>query len=620
MRPLRWALAAVVLAGTARGASSDAEAAEHRWLSRVVLDELTRCAGGAQWRRLGKHLEEAALARLACGRYDVLDDLVDVVYARRACTYLPMLAEADGGKELARWLLDHRDVSRLLFRALPQAEAPVEALRRFATLHAAEGKTILDYPDLAVAFATAEPLRHYRRQPAPADLLASFRYYTDPRRSFRHDLKAMPYELSQYLADTRANLAERRWAAETYRRRDPQRAYFHVRYDDAHFETGRAKRIDSVPYSLPNLSRLGGVCLDQAYFAAEVCKAVGIPAAVVHGRGGAGVEHAWFAHCRVSPAAPGRLRATWRSRTGRYQEHLYFVGTLRSPADGKTIFDSELMLLGSAVRLPLRRREEADAATALARLVDDCRDRGAAADPAALHDLAGTYRSRLANGPGAPPLHVNWIAARRKIDLAMLEDLLSIAIQRNLAHRPAWRFLVELREADRIPAGHLNRFSKVLIDKTADRYPEYSCLLVMQIAQTLPDAAHREEVYRRAITVYGKRADLRGRLLIALGDDLRRRGQTEGALGTYQDAAGHGVHLAEVVVGAARKAEQILLDTDRRDLAIRMYRELFAQTQRLKIADTFRSQTSHYQLGSRLAELLTAAGRKDDAKRVLSRL
>ncbi|MGB2824431.1 MAG: hypothetical protein WBF17_25880, partial [Phycisphaerae bacterium] len=332
------------------------------------------------------------------------------------------------------------------------------------------------------------------------------------------------------------------------------------------------------------------------------------------------VEHAWCAYCRLTPGGADGPRATWTSRTGRYQGQLYFVGTLRNPADGSTIFDSELMLLASAVRLPLRRREEAAAVTMLARLVDDHRDRGADADLTALRALAETYRRRLANSPGAPDLRVDWIAARRKIDLTMLEDLLSIAIQRNLAHRPAWRLLVKLREADRIPADHLNGFFQVLVDRTAKRYPDYSCLMVMKIARTLPDPAHREKVYQRAITVYGKRPDLRGRLLIALGDDLNSRGLTDRALETYKDAARQGVQLAEIVVGAARKAERILLDTDRRNLAIQMYRELFARTQRQEIADTFRSQTSHHQLGSRLAELLIADGRKDEAKRILSRL
>jgi len=149
VRPLRWALAAVVLAGAVRGAAAGASGEEHRWLSRVVLDEPRRCGGAEQWGRLDKRPEAAALARLACGRFDVLEDLVDVVYARRACSYLPTLAEADGGKELARWLLDHREVSRPLFRALQRAESPAKALRRFATLHAAETQAVLAYPDLA---------------------------------------------------------------------------------------------------------------------------------------------------------------------------------------------------------------------------------------------------------------------------------------------------------------------------------------------------------------------------------------------------------------------------------------------------------------------------------------
>ena len=66
---------------------------------------------------------------------------------------------------------------------------------------------------------------------------------------------------------------------------------------------------------------------------------------------------------------------------------------------------------------------------------------------------------------------------------------------------------MKLREADRIPADHLNGFFQVLVDRTAKRYPDYSCLMVMKIARTLPDPAHREKVYQRAITVYGKRPD-----------------------------------------------------------------------------------------------------------------
>jgi hypothetical protein len=630
---LRWLLAAAVLAAAPRAmsaaeggapASPDLDAdldAEEAWLSYVALDELARCEGGQAWPRLGQRLEAAALARLACGRLDRLGALTDLVYACRACAYLPVVEKGPGGAELARWLLAHRDVARRLFRALEDSPHRDEALGRLARLYAAGPQAVLDYPGLAVAFAATEPMQHYRQQADAADLVESFRYYTDAGQSFRCDLRVLPYELGRFLADTRAGLADRRWAVQTYRRSDPDTAYFHVEYDDAHFETGRAKRIDSVPYSLPNLRRIGGVCLDRAYYAAEVSKALGIPATIVHGRGGEGVEHAWFARCRIGRARPGAaVAATWVSRTGRYEEQLYFVGQVRNPADGRMIFDSELMLFGSAVSLPLRRREEADAATTLARLVDDRRDRTAEADLAPLHALAETYRHRCAARPGAPALKTAWVHPQRKIDLSLLEDLLSAAIARNLAHAPAWELLVKLRKADRLPVADLDRYCDTLIQQTHDRYPDYSCLLTMRIAPTIPDAADRRKVYARAMAVFGRRPDLRGRLTIALADDYLAAGQQAEALATYRQAARQSVQLAELVVKAAGRAEEILLQTHRRDEAIAMYRELFAQTHPLKLSPYFRAQTSHYQLGSRLAALLTADGKDAAARRILARI
>lgn len=596
-------------------------AAEERWLRWIVLDELRRCGPGAARRQLAKRLERVALARLACGRLGEMAALSDLVYALRACEALELLEQDAAGRELAGWLLARREISRRLFRAISEVPEPAEALARFRRLHAADAGAVEAYPDLAVAFATVQPLRHYRRQPAPADLLASFRYYTEGNRVFRYDLKTLPYELSRYLADTQLSLAERRWVQQKYGpQRDLSAAYFDVDYDHPHFEQGKPQRMASVPYTLANLSRLGGICLDQAYYASEVCKALGVPAAIVFGRGGAGVSHAWFARLRV--ARRGRS-PEWTSRTGRYQANLYYVGIVKAPASGEKILDSELMLLGSAVRLPLHRREETDAAVELARRVDAARDGPAKADLAPLEQLAKVYRARLAE-PAAtaamPRLSTGWIARRRKLDLLLVEDLIAASISRNLAHRPAWQFLLKLRQADRLPADRLNRFFTTLIHKTGQRYPEFSCQMILRIAPTIPDGAHRQRIYERALTVYGRRPDLTGRLLIALGDDCRDRGRKDEALRAYRRAAEQTVQLAEIVVKAARRAETILLASGRRDEAIEMYRRLFARAEPLKLAEFFRAQTSHYQLGLRLAALLEAGGRKQDAKQVLAKI
>jgi hypothetical protein len=590
-------------------------AGDEDWLCAAVADEL-RQAGEHGWEALAKRIDQITLARLACGRLDRVAALVDLEYARRACRYLPLAAKADTTGKLAGWLLEHRDVSRLLFRAMADVEKPADAMARFEQLWRAGSGKVAKFADLAVAFATAGELRHYRRQDKPATLVQSFDYYTGPGAAFRCEVGKLPYELARYLADTRASLADRKWAQATYgAAKDIDAAFFQIEYDMDYYRDGKPRKIESVPYTLSNLARVGGVCIDQAYFASEICKALGIPAAIVLGRGGTGVEHAWFA--RFVPDAKG---GQWLSRTGRYQEHLYYVGVLRDPGGGEMILDSELMLLGSSMRLPLARREEADAAAALAGFVDAVRDSAPPADVSLLAPLAEAGGKPVGGhkAPAAP--RPAWIRAARKIDLALAEDLLDLSIQRDLAHGRAWRMLVELRKAGRIPVDHMSRFFSVLTEKTAAQNPEYSCQMVLQIVPTMPDAGARERSWRRAMEVYGQRPDLRGRLMIALGDDWRRAGQKDKALAAYRDAATQTAHLAEVVVLAAGRAEQLLLDGGRRDLAIQLYSHLFAKTEPMQVNEVFRAQTSHYQLGSRLAELLRQDGKQTAASDIRKRI
>ena len=163
----------------------------------------------------------------------------DMVYVLSACRHLPSADE-----ELASWLLDHREVSRRLLRALGDVRSAKASLGRLKELVDADEKSVLAYPELAVAFATAEPLKHYRDQPEPASLVDCFRYYTKARVRFRYDLRKMPYELSRHLANSRLNLKEREWAVSRYaKERNLGRAYFHLRYDYDHFRKGVPKKI-----------------------------------------------------------------------------------------------------------------------------------------------------------------------------------------------------------------------------------------------------------------------------------------------------------------------------------------------------------------------------------------
>ncbi len=586
---------------------------DDRWLGQALLAELHQAAAAGEYTDLTVRTGEAILARLTCGGLNDLTALNDLTYVLRACKYLPLAERTSGGKEFAQWLLAHRPVARRMFRAVGGRYRPEKSLEALQQLQAADEQAVVAYPDLAVAFATAQPARHYRKQTSPATMLESFRWYTRSNVRFRYDLKAMPYELSRFLANSRLPLPERQWAVNAYRRyAEPAKSYFDLQYDYDYYRKGKPKKISKLPYTLGNLRKVGGVCIDQAYYASEVCRALGIPAAIVVGEGSSGVGHAWVACLKIER---GGRSATWDTHTGRYQAHQYYSGDVTDPAMGR-MHDSELMLVGAAVQLPLIRREQADTAVLLARMADKAHRNGIGVDVSVLSRLAADYDKAHADEQGSPKAATDWIQAARKIDGDLVEDLVFLAIQRNLAYRPAWELIIELRKADRLPADQLDRFFEVLVKRTTKAYPEYSCRMVMRIVPTLSDPARREAVYKRSLGVYGWRPDLQGKLLIALGDDYRKRDEKDKALSAYGQAAEKSINVPETVLRATRRAEELLVEGGRKDMAISMYSKLFAQTRARNIAGVFQQQTSHYQLGSRLAVLLEQEGRAAEAQKI----
>jgi len=623
-----FAAAGAAIAAPAAGSGGDSIARfagpkDEQWLAQAICDELPLNTGPEKRKALSKRLQDIALAWLATGRMDAFDTGNELVHAMRACTYLAGLegkSKASNPK-LAEWLGDHAEVRRLLFRSLADVDSPEKALSQFAELQAAEPEKVLEYPNLAVAFATAKSLRYNRKQPKPATMVESFNYYSDPKRQFRYDLKKMPFELSRYLADTRMNIAERDWAARKYfRTADLGPTYFDVKYDTDYFMKKVPKKIDALEFTLPNLFKVGGVCIEQAYYASEVAKALGVPAAIVYGKGESGIGHAWFTYFQLNPAGTS---ASWAGGAGRYQSQLYFTGNVYNPATGKEILDSELVLVGAAALLPLKRREQAEAATDLAKMVAEaCREGDKEGDVEPLKALAGEYQTRQdqAKDTTAPKAMLDWVKPKGKIDSKMIEGLLDLAIQRNIAYGPAWQTIVSLRKEKRLSVTKLDSFFNVLIGKTAEAYPEQSCQMILELVPTLEEPAKREMAYKKSLAVYGRRPDLKGKILLALGDEAREKGDTGQAIRIYQTAAMECVIVPDIVLPAAAKAEELLVADKKKVDAMRMYQALYAKTAKEDCALEIRRETSNYKLGARLADLLKEAGNKDAAERIMSSL
>ena len=602
--------------------------ADDAWMTKIALVQLDRAANGEQLDDLAAQVEGAILARLSTGKLKNLNDMTDLVYVIRACRFGKLAMElkfdrtgvkakaakragmfADGS-DLFKWLLSNRDFSRVLFREMQDVAEPLDSLKAIAELKAVGDKRLLAYTELAVAFATSRSASCYHAQPAAASIVDAFKYYTT--RKMRFDLKAMPYELSRYLADTKLSIKERQWAYGKYNRYpNPAKCYFDLKYDNDHLVKGDPKKISKLAFTLDNLRKVGGVCIEQAYYSSQVCKALGIPAQIVTGRSGDGGYHAWTM-CFIRKR--GSRSAGWDSSTGRYEEQKYFVGDVQNPASGEKILDCELMLEGAASMLAPVRRQDADTATALAVLAADVANAARVAEMTDLKAMATLYKKQFERSPVDPES----LKGEIKIDMRIVEEFLQMALEQNLAHRPAWDFIVELRNSrDMLKVGNLNKYFDVLTAKTAKAYPDYSCEIFLRIVPSIPDYVARMKIYQRALGVYGARRDLQGRILIACGDDCADRDKPALALKFYETAATKNVDLASIVTVASGKAEKLLVDADRAKLAALMYAKLFKAARKpRKVSSVFAEQNSYYILGQRLATLLETTGEAKRAQKI----
>lgn len=203
-------------------------------------------------------------------------------------------------EEFWTWLVANRTAHRaLLLNGWPDYGADRAAVfRNLAALHKEFPKAVDRLTDLAVAFAlvharagnrpvSAGWTRKARPGPTP-DLVESFRWYVGNEPRMLYPIAKLPWPVLVYVADNDVTIAERRWVLAQYGKTTPQR--FAGLRGDMPFGEDNVPKVEN-DYSLENIRRSGGVCLDQAYYVSRVLKTLGVPAMYVRNR--VGSIHAW---------------------------------------------------------------------------------------------------------------------------------------------------------------------------------------------------------------------------------------------------------------------------------------------------------------------------------------
>ncbi len=348
----------------------------HRCLLCIVLltglaevslaDPVTGEPGRTPTARLREALESETLIPLAVQLAEDLrvmstqlesihrDDLIDLAACGHlAEVYGDLLPLADAERKVLVELTRRPVLLRSLAFSLRRGDDPRKALHVLARLVREHPKELNRWAELAAAICVTwdertGPIWDQRNRGAadPEQAEHVFRYFTRASESGRlpADLRRMPAELLVWVVDLRTADRDWVWALERYgRNRTPASSFFDVTY-----APGMApSRNNEDRYTLPALFKSGGGPLDQAHFAEQVCRSIGVPAAAfVASRGPSEQAFAWIAALDLG------ARPYWDFEEGRADALLHWTGETRDPQTGRRVTGDQLAgtaaLLGSS--------------------------------------------------------------------------------------------------------------------------------------------------------------------------------------------------------------------------------------------------------------------------------
>ena len=184
-------------------------------------------------------------------------------------------------------------------------------------------------PHKLVPTETVDPVRRMHQM---TELQVARRYLTDLRDFTVSEIK--------FIVDHPLTDSEVEWARKnvTASRSGYSKVFSSIRYDIPRYEANQLTWPYG-PYLFSEIKSRGGICVDQAYFAAMTGKAKGLPTLYFSGQGEDG-GHAWFGFMD----SPGH----WETDCGRYESQNYPVGNAVDPQIWRPISDTELTFLAKS--------------------------------------------------------------------------------------------------------------------------------------------------------------------------------------------------------------------------------------------------------------------------------
>ena len=257
-----------------------------------------------------------------------------------------IIAESLDPAVIAEWINDE-ELSRLLFENLSDHDYSPGVLTRLQEIYLRNRQKFKEYRGLAIALALVYdqsfprfwPHRQVEPQWIPVaelPIAERFAFWVESNESgvLLLDLRKLSPDNIKFVVDAPLAASEFAWARKNvrYQRSDFAKAFDAVTYAWDRVKSGNF-HWKSGEYTLQNIYRQEGICVDQAYYASIAGKARGLPTLFFTGQGADG-GHAWFGYLKSGD--------TWELDCGRYKNQNYVIGHALDSQTWLAISDHEL--------------------------------------------------------------------------------------------------------------------------------------------------------------------------------------------------------------------------------------------------------------------------------------
>lgn len=403
-------------------------------------------------------------------------------------------------------------------------------------------------------------------------------------------LDKTPVELLTHVVDVSCTKDDMAWALGAYAgNRSVGKLFSSISYDTEVLKRGAQKKVLALgpgQYTLANIKKVGGVCAEQAYFASEVGKCIGVPTVFV-AAAGSDAGHAWVGYLKSD--------RHWDFSEGREGEYEDLSGTVLDAQTVKPVLDSAIGLTGGLLEST---PEQRDLATAL---MDGA-------------EVMATVRRASGSWPPAAPEGAE-SAKARALGVQSESDLLDAASKACAANPRLWMMIGAMAEKGDLSEQQRQKWADALFRVTGRNAPDFAMQVLRPMIRAVQPIESQNRMWEWAAQQFQHRPDLAASARVDQAAMWAKAGDQAKAFAAYQEIINRYSNEGKVLISALAGAEKLL--TGKRDAVLKMYEDAFRRVSKPKSSgEAFWRSSNYYIVGSKYADLLRDAGKKTDAERI----